>query len=354
MSWHCSLIDHGLTFYPNDKIGPCCLISPDGLKPASSWADPDRFADLKTATPPASCSACTNLENNGVQSYRQIMNDRNFNKGIQLLDVRNTNQCNLKCRYCGPHFSDKWASELGIANPLQSSSVPLEVITEDLQHIYFTGGEPMMSKDHWDILHHIIQTQDASKIVLKYNTNLTTMKYKNIDIIGLWKQFKRVHVGCSIDAVGPVLDNIRSGSKWETVNNNIRKLIGVSGRILVRLTPVVSIMNIWWLDHLYNYALELGIEVDPIVLSGPDYLALDVIPDELKHRALHILSRIDSKDSRLDHMKDLIQNNRNQDLILHTFSHIMLLDQKRNEKLWQLLPFADFAQKRILENNEYN
>ena len=352
MTWKCAAIDHGITFYPNGKVGPCCQISADYLKPKSVINNPTRFADLKTDHPPAACKICINDEENKVWSYRQYLNSLNFNTGIQLLDIRNTNQCNLKCRYCGPHFSDKWASELGIAMPLQSSTVPLDTITEDLKQVYFTGGEPLLSKDHWDILEHIVRTQDASKITLRYNTNLTTVKYKNVDVEKLWNQFKQVQIGCSIDAVGKPLEYIRSGSKWHTIDKNIRQLIK-NPKLQIRLTPVVSIMNIWWLDHLYNYAIELGITVEPIVLTGPDYLSLNVMPDELKHQALHILSRISATDSKLDQIKELIKNNCNQDLLLHTFSHIMLLDQKRDEKLWDLLPFDKIAQQRILENHEY-
>ena len=119
------------------------------------------------------------------------------------------------------------------------------------------------------------------------------------------------------------------------------------------MTPVVSILNIWWLDQLYNYATELNIPMAPIILHGPDYLALDVIPDSLKDRALHIVNQIQYQTPEIAQIKNLIENNLNQDLLLHTFSHIMLLDQRRNEKLWDLLPFAEAAQQRILENHEY-
>jgi sulfatase maturation enzyme AslB (radical SAM superfamily) len=352
MTWNCSAIDHAITFYPNGKVGPCCQIASDYLKPKSVINDPNRFADLKTANPPSACKICINDEANGLHSYRAYINSRGFSNGIQMVDIRNTNLCNLKCRYCGPHFSDKWAKELGLSNTVLTSAVPMDVITNDLSELYFTGGEPMLSPDHWDILKYCVTYLDSSKITLNYNTNLSTSTYKNIDISALWSQFKWVNLRCSVDAVGKPQEYIRSGSNWKKIDDNIRKFIKFPN-LHVTMTPVVSILNIWWLDQLYNYATELNIPMAPIILHGPDYLALDVIPDSLKDRALHIVNQIQYQTPEIAQIKNLIENNLNQDLLLHTFSHIMLLDQRRNEKLWDLLPFAEAAQQRILENHEY-
>ena len=48
MTWECAAIDHGVTIFPNGKIGPCCQVSSDYLKPISELTNPNRFADLKT------------------------------------------------------------------------------------------------------------------------------------------------------------------------------------------------------------------------------------------------------------------------------------------------------------------
>jgi len=353
MPWSCPAIDHAITFYPNGKVGPCCQISADYLKPKSVINDSNRFSDLKTDHPPAACKTCINNEKNNIPSYRQELK---LDTGIQMLDIRNTNLCNLKCRYCGPHFSDKWAQELGLDQTLTHSDIPLDIITDDLSFLYFTGGEPFLNRDHWAILEYCVNNLDTSKITLSYNTNLTTIKYKNINIEDLWSQFKTVLVSCSIDAVGLPQEYIRSGSDWQTIDANIRKLHQYKNTY-IKLSPVISILNIWWLDELYNYANELGIAVTPIILNGPDYLALDVMPDDLKEQAQSVLSRIHITSPRampeIENMKLLINNNQNQDLLLHTFSHIMLLDQKRDEKLWDLLPFAKIAQQQVLENHEY-
>ena len=72
--WKCAAIDHGVTIFPNGKIGPCCLIAADYLKPIELIADPNRFADLKTPedSPPDACRDCVQAESHGDRSYRTM------------------------------------------------------------------------------------------------------------------------------------------------------------------------------------------------------------------------------------------------------------------------------------------
>ena len=93
------------------------------------------------------------------------------------------------------------------------------------------------------------------------------------------------------------------------------------------------------------------------MLTGPDYLALDVIPDSLKSLALDKIHTLETE-YNLDHkllnrIKNLINNNTNQYLFQQTISHVLLLDNLRGEKLFDLLPFKSFAVDNILRNYEY-
>lgn len=349
MSWSCPAIDHAITFYPNGKIGPCCQIASDYLKPKELINDPNRFADLKTDSPPEACKICVDDEAQNIPSYRESL--KNLGPGIAMLDIRNTNMCNLKCRYCGPHFSNKWAEELELPQKLQHSDIPMQVVTDDLTRLYFTGGEPMLNQDHWHLLQFVEKNFDPSKISIEYNTNLSITTYKQLDVEKLWSKFKKIIVKCSVDVAGPELNHIRSGSDWKKIDLNIKKYKQLKN-VSLSLNPVVSLLNIWWLDTVYKYGSKHDITVEPMVLNGPDYLALDVIPDSLQQKALNILRGL-PKSPKVEQMIALVNNNINKDLILHTYSHIMLLDKIRNEDLWTILPFHKDAKDRILKNYEY-
>ena len=364
MSWHCAAIDHGVTIFPFGKIGPCTFIDSSYLKSIDELRNAQRFHDLKGSKPPTVCHQCTSRENAGIESFRQKFNALdNKVSGIQFLDIRNTNLCNLKCRYCGPHFSNQWAQELGHVITLQEQKIDHDIdylVTDSLQWLYFTGGEPLINGDHWKILEKIISKNIAQNVILTYNTNLTSIKYKNIDIFDLWSKFKHVNVLLSIDAVGEPLNYIRSGTNWASIEKNVTKLIHEADKhknIKISISPVISILNIWFIDELYKWAKMLSLDVHPNILQGPDYLALNVIPDELKYKAMHILNNIKAEcdSANWNKMSDMISNNQAQGLWVHCLAHIMYLDNIRTEKLMDVMPaeWRKAAQLRLTDNGEY-
>jgi molybdenum cofactor biosynthesis enzyme MoaA len=364
VTWTCGAIDHGVTVFPHGKVGPCCQISADYLKPISELNNPARFADLKiemSSTHP--CNKCSVAENNGMQSYRDMFKGLTTQApGIQFLDIRNTNFCNLKCRYCGPHFSSQWAEELHKFPIIQKQDITKYkdmLITDSLSWLYFTGGEPLINAEHWQMLEELIDSNRSHKIALNYNSNLTTIKFKDKNIIDIWKNFKDVNIQCSIDAIGLPLEYIRSGASWEKIKSNIEEILIATknSQIKINFSPVVSILNIWFIDKLYEYAKTIGVPVLPIVLVGPDYLALDATPDSLKYTALTQVSKLQDEykvdKGIIQTLQRMISNNNNQNLFERTIAHVLLLDHKRGEALFDLLPFNIPAIEKILKNYEY-
>lgn len=356
--WQCAAIDHGVAVFPDGRIGPCCQVKPDYLKPISELSNPDRFADLKVSGSPPACEACSHREHNNLPSYRSTFNNlATASSGLQFVDLRNTNFCNLKCRYCGPHFSSQWANELGYATTHQKIDEWHDVLfTESLHWMYFTGGEPLINPEHWQLLQRLVDDNKSQQISLLYSTNLTTIRYKDLNIVDLWSKFKSVNIQCSVDAVGQALEYIRSGSDWSRINSNLQSLQELKhSNISIKLTPVISVLNFWFLDQLYEYAKQNNFRVEPIVLAGPDYLALDVMPDQLKELALSKLSQICKylNTQLYQHLHNLIENNVNQCLFNQTVTHTLLLDNNRKEKLFDLLPFKQVANDLVLKNYEY-
>jgi sulfatase maturation enzyme AslB (radical SAM superfamily) len=280
--------------------------------------------------------------------------------GIQFVDIRNTNFCNLKCRYCGPRFSSRWDSEIkGIEIVTSTDITPYidMLFQENLHWLYFTGGEPLISSDHWKILELLIDKGLSKNISLLYNTNLSTLTYKNKNVFNLWEQFKFTSINVSIDATGEPLSYIRSGSDWNKIEANIGFLYKNQTNILsMNFTPVISVLNIWFLHDLLVYAKDKNINVTPTILDGPDYLSLNVIPDKLKDLALKKVEQVSPYLSPeiIQRITFLITNNINQGLFSHTLSHILVLDNLRNESMFNVLPeeFKEYAINATTDNND--
>jgi len=359
MTWECPAIDHGVAIFPDGKIRPCCQVSADYSKPMSEIDNPDRFADLKTMSPPEACRACWSGANPYKNLFKQLKQDKS---GIQFLDLRNSNQCNLKCRVCSPHFSNQWAKELKYETTLLTEDISSwqdQLLTENLVDVYFCGGEPLIMKDHYLVLEQLIQRGTSKQVSLRYNTNCTVLTYKDKNIFELWNHFNKVSVSISIDAAGEELNYIRSGSDWQQIKHNIEYLVERQNEmpgLSITFTPTVSLLNIWFLPELYNYAQSLGIDINLNILTGPDYLSVTAIyTDELKELAREKIKSIQHyiPNSQYQQLINMLATTENEYLFNHAIRHILLLDQCRSEKLFNMLPFKDIALELTARNNEY-
>ena len=87
-------------------------------------------------------------------------------------------------------------------------------IADTVEEIYLTGGEPTIIKQQHKLLDYFIENKIAKNIKLKYNTNLTNVRKH---LISRWKNFQKVQLNCSIDAVGDLNKYIRYPSDWKKI-----------------------------------------------------------------------------------------------------------------------------------------
>jgi MoaA/NifB/PqqE/SkfB family radical SAM enzyme len=350
MTWNCAAFDHGVTFYSNGKIAPCCLISHTYRKDIADIGN-QPFQDLKTEVPPEVCQVCVQAEKNNLPSYRQRFNKiKNSNPGYQFIDIRNTNFCNYKCRSCCTDSSSQWASEQGLIQPIIKQDIlkyKEYIINSSVQQVYYTGGEPFINGEHWELLEEMISNGHSQHISLSYNTNMSTLKFKDKNILDQWKNFKSVAVMASIDAVGTAFDYIRSGGNWAIVEQNLMQLKNFQqhhSNLKITISTTVSILNIWFIAELLKYFNDY--EVNLTDLHYPDYLALTTIPDSLKQLALDCVNDIEKlypNKNKCNFFKEQIINNSTQHLFRDTVMQTLLLDKIRDEKLFELLPFKKEA-----------
>lgn len=240
---------------------------------------------------PASCSKCIAEESKGVASkriwetgswmedgidveelIRQTNEDGTIPERLVYLDLRLGHTCNLKCVMCSPHDSSQWVGEHKKIYPLFQAKELKEQMAWDrkdfnnfwhenpdfwkemyaqipnLKQVYFAGGEPLMIREHKWFLEEIIRQGYADKILIRYNTNGLLV---DDEVIELWKKFKKVKVGFSIDAVGDRNYYIRYPSDWATIERNLHKLDNTPDNIQVSIATAIQILNI---KHLADFA----------------------------------------------------------------------------------------------------
>lgn len=261
----------------------------------------DLLNDVKNDT----CVACYNHEASGIQSARHDVNTRFshfFDTDVvptkedghlddfkmRYYDIRFGNLCNFKCRTCGPAFSSQWESEMvknNMMGPIPFKT-PSTILSEVLEHIpnmmeaYFAGGEPLISEEHYLILEDMLR-QGRSDIKLRYNSNISNLKYKDKDLLDLWRHFKQpVSIYASVDHIKERAEYIRHGTDWGVIENNVEKLRN-SNNVELSMNTVFSIFNALTITDFYAYIYSKGWlnnAYQLYAMSTPVQLASNVLP----------------------------------------------------------------------------
>ena len=273
----CSLLWNHTRLHVDGSVLPCCIFDTskipnknikipkliDGIENAFNS---ELFDDVRNrmtnndAVP--ECNACWNLEDAGVKSLRNEMNERfqSNDKKIRYIETAFSTHCNLTCRMCNEDFSSKWKQLIhpNIKPDLVIDNFDLDKYDSDLSElrlVKLVGGEPMIDKQHVPFLEKLISKSSASDIELEYHTNATVSPSKKV--IEFWKQFNKVTIIFSIDGIGEVNEILRPPHKWETVVKTIEFFKNITGvNFNFKMHTVISILNIKRLHEVIGYSMQ--------------------------------------------------------------------------------------------------
>jgi MoaA/NifB/PqqE/SkfB family radical SAM enzyme len=300
---------------------------------------------------PASCTKCFDEEQQGIVSKRiwetgswhldgvdipelisQTEEDGSVPYKLQYLDLRLGHTCNLKCIMCSPHDSSLWVGEHKKVFPIfQSSLVKKQMSWQgtefdnkwhenpkfweevydqipNIKQLYFAGGEPLLIKEHRVFLEEIIKRGYADKISLRYNTNGTLISE---EIIEVWKHFRKVKVGVSLDGIEDRGHYIRFPLDWKTVEANLLRLEDTPANIQTTIACAVQILNIKHIPDFIKWKVNMGFKkinfdtnaagqtmggglIGVHLLWIPTWLSLRVLPKEDKAHVRELFEELKS------------------------------------------------------------
>lgn len=339
MSTHCPLPWMHLATHPQGDVSLCCRVDfnegkgmsfdhlPDGGRyfynlnrdkvdrVMNSGSFKNVRLEMLSGLKPAACAGCYKDEDLGLVSKRmrenEIFNlsqddlkkmtapDGSITTKILYAELRLGNLCNLKCRTCNPNSSNKWKAEYG---QMQDS---LDFVRKydlngnfswaeneefwsdflahalDLKLLYINGGEPTLIKQHWLFLQKLISLGVSKNIDIKYNINTT---YLPENVFDIWKQFKSVFVGASVDDLEQRNAYIRQGAKWDVIVKNLALMRDAGIGLAIEQT--VSAYNVFYLDEMEKFCSEMKIGYGLNFVYDPDYLSIRCLPDAVKQKII--------------------------------------------------------------------
>ena len=234
---------------------------------------------------------------------------------LWFVDLKLGNICNLKCRICGSWSSSKWAEEeMNYLPPgankkehiayqwLKKGAWPrktttfwdnLRTLLPEIKYFEFTGGEPWLIQEHFDLLKYAVDQGYAKNIDIHYNTNGTQWPE---DAPELWKHFNRVDIAFSIDNVGDRFEYERYGAKWETANEIIDKthqLRKTQRNITTQLCFTINIQNVYYLDELLHWAApKMFNSIHFNMLHSPNHMSVQYMTPAAQELVINKLQSI--------------------------------------------------------------
>ena len=234
---------------------------------------------------------------------------------LWFVDLKLGNICNLKCRICGSWSSSKWAEEeMNYLPPgankkehiayqwLKKGAWPrktttfwdnLRTLLPEIKYFEFTGGEPWLIQEHFDLLKYAVDQGYAKNIDIHYNTNGTQWPE---DAPELWKHFNRVDIAFSIDNVGDRFEYEHYGAKWETANEIIDKthqLRKTQRNITTQLCFTINIQNVYYLDELLHWAApKMFNSIHFNMLHSPNHMSVQYMTPAAQELVINKLQSI--------------------------------------------------------------
>ena len=323
----------------NGNIKPCCVYKggefniDKGDTLDSAWKDMDELRQkFINGEKPDSCTQCWQREATVGHSRRTWYNDKikdwpdkyELNPPMRLrhMDLNFGNTCNLKCRMCGAWGSTAWFKEeeklMALDPEFKRSRGPKQPVIipasyweskkdmfQYLERIDFKGGEPMMQPGMFDFLGYLVEWGFAPNITIAYTTNGTKTPER---LKELWPKFKRVKLIVSVEGgTGKIYEYIRGGDlqTLEALRENIQ-WFDQFDNLIGSFNSAIQIYNIFDLNNLLEWFRDTVNASDrwhrdpntfkfDCLVSDPAYPNINIMPNELKQRAIDIIYQKNSK-----------------------------------------------------------
>lgn len=239
----------------------------------------------------------------GIQDQKDIFfnntsSDGHFEENFIIWNINESNLCNFKCSYCNLNYSSLFSKSSKILKSFNTVEEQLNLFKHychKIKSIIFASGESAFQPGYIDMLMHL-KNEKILDIDINFITNFSVLKYKNINILDLLSNFKKVTLIASLDAFGAHAEYIRYGTKWSLIEQNRQELLNYP-KINFLCQSVISNLNIFHLpDFHYNWFNKGYLNKDNVryyMLSSPLKFMVNEVPvhykEKINTKLLHYL-----------------------------------------------------------------
>ena len=240
--------------------------------------------DLLSGIKNSACDYCWRMEAKTNASPRLTaieplkINQVQATPKLKKIDTMVDENCNLRCRMCAPSVSNslrqdynrvvelelplpeyytakQTESQLDPAGtqvylaPDQQYVDEIVQLSDRLDEIKFTGGEPTVSSTFWHIVDNL---KSPENIDLNITTNGTKFNSRFIEAA---QRFRSVHITLSVDATRSTYEYIRYPFSWRQLEKNIESLCEQLDpeRTTIHMCSVLTVYNMINIRNLVDW-----------------------------------------------------------------------------------------------------
>jgi hypothetical protein len=132
-----------------------------------------------------------------------------------------------------------------------------------VEEIYWVGGEPLMYEQHWRFMKRIIELGDGPRVYARYNTNLSRVKYRDINLYrDILAHVRDWQLCASLDGTGSIGEYIRTGLDYKTFISNFQQGLEIATNPRqMRLDFTLTLPGMFEVDNMMTLASELGVQM---------------------------------------------------------------------------------------------
>lgn len=295
----CNLIRNQLFLESNGESTYCCESVPPGTPDRKSFKITDwdikRKHDLEqyeksTKGWLVECGVCKHHEQlRGWSMRTRNLDERYDTDNLRKAVIKTSNHCNLACRMCGPELSTLWQKvmrdnynpefaahpeKFGLeeSTPQEIETLKQKVFTKDFEHLIFSGGESLLSKQNYQIMEYLIDSGLSQNIEVHITTN-GTVKIKDVWLEAV-KKFKSYTMEFSIDGVENIYEYIRPGGDWNKLVDTINYTKEVAPSAEYRFNYVAQALNAHTMNSEKQKLIDLFLGVNHIQDSFNDCISI--------------------------------------------------------------------------------
>jgi len=305
-----------------------------------------RRKEMLSGARPEECDYCWGVEDNSdrfsdrtfksaemwsAPFFDEITNlDWRDDYNPKYVEVAFSNACNFKCSYCAPPFSSRWTEEIeefgayptldsfnDFKHFLHEKKMPISHkdynpyveafwkwwpdLYRDLHTFRITGGEPLMSKDTWDVLDYIIDNPNPNReLKLAINSNLGVPDMlidkliSKIQKITDENRVKEFVIFTSADGWGEQAEYIRHGLEFNRFWDNVNKILEKCPTIVLTFMSTYNALSVFsyskFIQEVYKLKEKYGTTdrcwesacfLDTSYLRYPQHQTVQILPYQM-------------------------------------------------------------------------